>query len=224
MGHYSRFQIETVCEVAKVCNKTAERIIDYMDATGQHPDWSEFDDDQFDQWFTYIISEMPNPLLVVSEKFARMIPEDVTASEATVWSLTVDGAFRLTSHHENALDALAMPQIVESDTVAMGILTDALVRIQFEDGLTQPELHEMTDDSCGEEAFALVRSCSFISDDFAGTTVLIPVEFTPKEFVPKDEDYDFTVDMAQTESRTGHPLLDALNKAWQNRIVFTTTA
>jgi hypothetical protein len=48
---YSRAQVFTVIEVMKYTEAQAYDLVDFMDAEGEHPDWSEYSNAQFRRHF-----------------------------------------------------------------------------------------------------------------------------------------------------------------------------
>jgi len=51
----NKFQLETIQEVLGFNVKQAEDLMELMDTTGDHPDWSEFSDTQFRNHFEMIL-------------------------------------------------------------------------------------------------------------------------------------------------------------------------
>jgi len=51
----SKFQVRVIQEVLGFDIKQAENLMQLMDATGDHPDWSEFTDQQFRKHFKSVL-------------------------------------------------------------------------------------------------------------------------------------------------------------------------
>jgi hypothetical protein len=51
----NKFQLETIQEVLGFNVKQAEDLMELMDTTGDHPDWSEFSDTQFRNHFKMVL-------------------------------------------------------------------------------------------------------------------------------------------------------------------------
>lgn len=52
----SKFQLQTIQEVLGFDTKQAENLIELMDTTGDHPDWSEFSTTQFRKHFRMVLA------------------------------------------------------------------------------------------------------------------------------------------------------------------------
>jgi hypothetical protein len=52
----SKFQLQTIQEVLGFDTKQAENLIELMDTTGDHPDWSEFSNTQFRKHFKMVLA------------------------------------------------------------------------------------------------------------------------------------------------------------------------
>ena len=52
----NKFQLQTIQEVLGFNVKQAENLIQRMDRTGEHPDWSEFSDTQFRKHFKMVLA------------------------------------------------------------------------------------------------------------------------------------------------------------------------
>jgi hypothetical protein len=52
----SKFQLQTIQEVLGFDIKQAENLIQLMDTTGDHPDWSEFSNTQFRKHFKMVLA------------------------------------------------------------------------------------------------------------------------------------------------------------------------
>ena len=52
----SKFQLNTIQEVLGYDTQQAEQLIQLMDETGDHPDWSEFSTKQFRNHFKMVLA------------------------------------------------------------------------------------------------------------------------------------------------------------------------
>ncbi len=52
----SKYQINTIQEVLGFSVEQAEELLETMDTTGDHPDWSEFSDKQFRSHFKMVLA------------------------------------------------------------------------------------------------------------------------------------------------------------------------
>jgi len=52
----SKYQLKTIREVMGCSDEQAHTLMNLMDATGDHPDWSEFSTEQFRRHFTLVLA------------------------------------------------------------------------------------------------------------------------------------------------------------------------